>query len=133
MLIEGFTSEKMKLVVTFVCRIMRECKQSIIFKVQNPWVRANLEILKEISEQCGQPTPANPRTEVIMEIESLFKHFGLNIAEQQHQGFLMALQTQKYTSLSQQVELRHLTTKPRIVPLYQQGPQSAAPSQPAQD
>lgn len=83
MLIEGFASDKMRLVVTFVCRIMRECKQSFVFRVQNPWVRANLEILKEISEQCGQPTQSNPRNDVILEIESLFKHFGLNIAEQQ--------------------------------------------------
>jgi CCR4-NOT transcription complex subunit 1 len=101
MLIEGFASDKMRLVVTFVCRIMRECKQSMIFKVQNPWVKANLEILKEISEKCGQPTQSNPRTDVILEIESLFKHFGLNIADQQHQGFLNALQTQNYSSLSQ--------------------------------
>jgi len=101
MLIEGFASDKMRLVVTFVCRIMRECKQSFVFRVQNPWVRANLEILKEISEQCGQPTQSNPRNDVILEIESLFKHFGLNIAEQQHQGLLKALQTQNYASISQ--------------------------------
>jgi CCR4-NOT transcription complex subunit 1 len=48
LLVEGFTSEKMKYVVTFVCRILKECQKSTIFKNQNPWVKANLDILKEI-------------------------------------------------------------------------------------
>jgi CCR4-NOT transcription complex subunit 1 len=48
LLVEGFTSEKMKYVVTFVCRILKECLKSTIFKNQNPWVKANLDILKEI-------------------------------------------------------------------------------------
>jgi len=81
MLIEGFTSDKMRLVVAFACRIMQQCKQSIIFKVQNPWVKANLEILKEIYESCGQPTQNNPRYETILEIESLYKHFNVSIQD----------------------------------------------------
>jgi hypothetical protein len=32
LLVEGFTSEKMKYVVTFVCRILKECQKSTIFK-----------------------------------------------------------------------------------------------------
>lgn len=48
LLVEGFTSEKMKYVVTFVSRILKECQKSTIFKNQNPWVKANLDILKEI-------------------------------------------------------------------------------------
>lgn len=48
LLVEGFSTEKMKYVITFVCRILRECQRSLVFKHQNPWVKANLEILKEI-------------------------------------------------------------------------------------
>lgn len=48
LLVEGFTSEKMKYVVTFVCRILKECQKSTIFKNQNPWVKANLDILREV-------------------------------------------------------------------------------------
>jgi CCR4-NOT transcription complex subunit 1 len=48
MLVEGFTSEKLKLTVFFVCRILKECQKSTVFKHQNPWVKAILEILREI-------------------------------------------------------------------------------------
>ena len=48
LLVECFNSEKMKYVITFVCKILRECQRSMVFKHQNPWVKANLEILKEI-------------------------------------------------------------------------------------
>ena len=48
LLVEGFASDKLKLVVIFVCRIFKECSKSSIFKHSNPWIKANLEILREI-------------------------------------------------------------------------------------
>lgn len=48
LLVEGYESDKKKLVVTFVCRILKACQNSFVFKSQNPWVKANLEVLKEI-------------------------------------------------------------------------------------
>ncbi len=50
LLVEAYASEKMKYVVTFVCRIFKECQKSNIFKANNPWIKAVLEILKEINE-----------------------------------------------------------------------------------
>ena len=93
-LVESFTSNKMKLVVTFVCRILKECSKSIIFKYQNPWVKANLEIIKEIYESCGPNSNVNPNNDILMEIDSLFKTLGLNVQDVQHQGFLKALVSQ---------------------------------------
>jgi CCR4-NOT transcription complex subunit 1 len=52
LLIEAyFHSEKLKNVVIFVCRLFKESVKSSIFKASNPWLKANLEILKEIFDQ----------------------------------------------------------------------------------
>jgi CCR4-NOT transcription complex subunit 1 len=48
LLVDGFYSERLKYVVAFVCRIFKECQKSSIFKPANPWIKANLEILREI-------------------------------------------------------------------------------------
>jgi CCR4-NOT transcription complex subunit 1 len=50
LLIESYQFEKMKLVVTFVCRILKESEKSTIFKVHNPWINANLQILRELND-----------------------------------------------------------------------------------
>jgi CCR4-NOT transcription complex subunit 1 len=50
MLVEGFQSEKLRNVVVFVCRILREGSKSPVFKITNPWVSTLLSILKEIKD-----------------------------------------------------------------------------------
>lgn len=50
LLVESFQCNRIKYVITFVSRILKECSKSTIFKYQNPWVKANLEIMKEIYE-----------------------------------------------------------------------------------
>lgn len=53
LLVEAYGSEKLeklKYVVTFVCRIFKESSKSTIFRPNNPWIRAILEILREINE-----------------------------------------------------------------------------------
>lgn len=57
LLIEAFHSDKLKYVVIFVCRLFKESVKSSVFKPQNPWVKANLEILKEIYEQTIKASP----------------------------------------------------------------------------
>ena len=102
LLVEGFTSEKLKLVVTFVCRIFKECAKSSIFKQTNPWIKANLEILREIYDYAFANNINNSQTEILMEIDTLFKSFGINnINEITHCGFLKASQTQQYQTSSQ--------------------------------
>ena len=52
LLIEGFQTERLKYVVIFSCRILKEaviCK-SAIFKIANPWISSVLGLLKEIKE-----------------------------------------------------------------------------------
>jgi len=78
LLVEGFTSDKMKYVTTFVCRILRECSKSVVFKLQNPWVKANIEILREIYDWSYQNNQGNANSDIIMEIDGLFKTFNIN-------------------------------------------------------
>jgi CCR4-NOT transcription complex subunit 1 len=54
--VEAYTSDKMKYVVIFVCRILKETKQSNIFKANNPWIKAVLEIFREINEFAAHNT-----------------------------------------------------------------------------
>lgn len=80
----------------FVSRILKECCKSAIFKFQNPWVKANLEVLKEMYERASSSSQMNgPQAshfhEMTMEIDSLFKMFAINnLNEIQHTGFLNA-------------------------------------------
>jgi len=55
LLLQGFAHDNRKLVITFVCRILKEAHRSQIFKVSNPWVNGLLQILREIYEICQQP------------------------------------------------------------------------------
>lgn len=80
LLVEGFQSSRMKLIVTFACRILKECSKSTIFKFQNPWVKAILEVLKEIYDWAAMNHQIADPTEVIMEIDGLFKSFNINNA-----------------------------------------------------
>lgn len=50
LLVEAYFTEKIDLVVLFVCKIFKECAKSSVFKPVNPWIKANLEILREIYE-----------------------------------------------------------------------------------
>ena len=40
-------SDKLKYVVEFVCRILKECTKSQVFRVTNPWLSALLQLLRE--------------------------------------------------------------------------------------
>lgn len=59
LLVESFQCQRVKYVITFVCRILKECSKSTIFKYQNPWVKANLEIIKEIYDWFFMSNNAN--------------------------------------------------------------------------
>jgi CCR4-NOT transcription complex subunit 1 len=96
LLVEGFTSKKLKLVVTFVCRILKECSKSSIFKHHNPWIKANLEILREIYDYGLNQNLINQAGEIQMEIDTLFRSLGLSLTEINHSGFLKASQTQEF-------------------------------------
>ena len=54
---------------------MKEANKSVIFKVQNPWVNAILQVMREI---YGDTMVVAHKDEIKMEIESLFK--ALNVS-----------------------------------------------------
>jgi hypothetical protein len=116
LLIEAFTSDKMKYVVVFVSRILKECKSSTIFKHNNPWVKANLEILKEIYEYCQVNNANGSQNDILFEIDGLFKVLGFSVLDMHHQGFLKAAIHQQFTTQAQQVEVMHMNSKQKIIP-----------------
>ena len=85
MLMEGYIQNK-KYVIIFVCRILREAPKSSlqIFNRQNPWVLSLIEIVREIYD------PSKQGDEVQLEIQILFKEFGLGLNEFTTHGFLKA-------------------------------------------
>ena len=50
LLIEAYDSEKLKIVLVFVSRILKETKNSNIFKLHNPWLNNILSLIKDIKE-----------------------------------------------------------------------------------
>lgn len=117
LLVEAFFSDKdkLRLVVTFICRVMKECIKSAIFnRPQNPWIKANLEILREIHEQHSASND-----DIVKEIESLF--FSMNITKIQeikHQNFLKNIinRPQNFMYSNQQAEYSHLMNKQSLIP-----------------
>jgi CCR4-NOT transcription complex subunit 1 CAF1-binding domain len=119
LLVEGFTSEKMKYVVTFVCRILKESQKSVVFKNQNPWIKAILDILREIYEYAAQNNQNNQNLDIMHEIESLFRIFSVNTHHTDTQGFLKAAVYQSFQTQCQQIEVSHMMNKDKIIPAVQ--------------
>lgn len=71
---------------------MKECSKSTIFKVTNPWVHAILSILREIYDFSATKNINNSQSEILQEIEILFKALGINnLNEVLPNGFIKAL------------------------------------------
>lgn len=111
----------MKYVIFFVCRILKECSKSTIFKFQNPWVKANLEILRELYDWSSSNNTQNyQHHDVILEIDGLFKSFGgVIVTDVKHTGFLHASVTRSFANPTQQSEFMHMLNKPKIIPAVQ--------------
>ena len=95
MLIHGFQHENRKLVISFVCNIIKECTKSFIFKVQNPWLSGILQILREMIDCLQMPNMKilKDREEIESELVFLFKSFSIqNINEIIPSGILKASQ-----------------------------------------
>jgi CCR4-NOT transcription complex subunit 1 len=60
-------------VVPFVAKVLDTGKQGLVFKPPNPWVVANLRLLRELSLVQGMKLP------VVFEVEMLFKAFGVKL------------------------------------------------------
>jgi CCR4-NOT transcription complex subunit 1 len=76
LLLVGFKDNKnRKLIVTFVCRILKEAQNSQIFKkLTNPWMKGILQIICEIYQFSQNPqNTLMGNDEIKLEIELLFK------------------------------------------------------------
>ena len=47
-LYEGYDQDKLKPSIIFVCRILKECTRSVVFKPKNPFLLGLLVFLKEL-------------------------------------------------------------------------------------
>jgi len=104
--------------VTFVCRILKEACNSVVFKkLSNPWMKGLLEIMHEIFRLSQDPQHMLiGGDEIKLEIEMLFK--ALQVSELRQislSGALHAVQTQQFKSMAQKIELSFLFTKAQIL------------------
>ncbi|ORZ15115.1 CCR4-Not complex component, Not1-domain-containing protein [Absidia repens] len=75
LLLEGYDSNRLIVVIPFVCKVLEQCSSSKIFKPPNPWVMAVLKLLVELYEY------ADLKLNLKFEIEVLCKSLSLELKE----------------------------------------------------
>ncbi|CBZ51231.1 hypothetical protein NCLIV_042980 [Neospora caninum Liverpool] len=75
LLFTGYEQGHLVAVLPLVCKILEGIKTSKLFKPPNPWTVAVMSLLAEIHLQ------PNIRTNLVFEVEVLFKHLHLNVME----------------------------------------------------
>ncbi|ESS33895.1 CCR4-Not complex component, Not1 protein [Toxoplasma gondii VEG] len=75
LLFTGYEQGHLVAVLPLVCKILEGIKTSKLFKPPNPWTVAVMSLLAEIHLQ------PNIRTNLVFEVEVLFKHLHLNVLE----------------------------------------------------
>ena len=93
LIIEAYESDKLRLVLSFVCRIIKESKGSTVFKPSNPWLSSILGLLKEI---YAYPDSDRFQHDLYQEIESTFIHLNTNIRDFPTSGVLRAIQSNNF-------------------------------------
>jgi CCR4-NOT transcription complex subunit 1 len=48
LLLEGYDSDRLIVVIPFVCKVLEQCHASIVFKPPNPWLMAIMKLLAEL-------------------------------------------------------------------------------------
>ena len=75
LLIEGWETQRLIVVIPFVCSVLKQGANSIVFKPPNPWVMQIIGVLMELYD-IGDPDPPLPIQQKF-EIEQLLETFGL--------------------------------------------------------
>ncbi|CAO3593285.1 unnamed protein product [Absidia cylindrospora] len=75
LLLEGYDSNRLIVVIPFVCKVLEQCSNSKVFKPPNPWVMAVLKLLVELYEY------ADLKLNLKFEIEVLCKSLSLELKE----------------------------------------------------
>ncbi|EDO18742.1 hypothetical protein Kpol_1028p15 [Vanderwaltozyma polyspora DSM 70294] len=74
-ILDGYTSNRLEIVIPFVTKIMASTADSIIFKFPNPWTLKILQLLKEMHQRSELSLTLS------FEIEILFKALGLDLED----------------------------------------------------
>ncbi|KAI8335037.1 CCR4-Not complex component, Not1-domain-containing protein [Chlamydoabsidia padenii] len=75
LLLEGYDSNRLIVVIPFVCKVLEQCSNSNVFKPPNPWVMAILKLLVELYEF------ADLKLNLKFEIEVLCKSLSLELKD----------------------------------------------------
>ncbi|KAI8341463.1 CCR4-Not complex component, Not1-domain-containing protein [Chlamydoabsidia padenii] len=75
LLLEGYDSNRLIVVIPFVCKVLEQCSNSKVFKPPNPWVMAILKLLVELYEY------ADLKLNLKFEIEVLCKSLSLELKD----------------------------------------------------
>ncbi|ORZ05070.1 CCR4-Not complex component, Not1-domain-containing protein [Absidia repens] len=75
LLLEGYDSNRLIVVIPFVCKVLEQCGNSNVFKPPNPWVMAILKLLVELYEF------ADLKLNLKFEIEVLCKSLSLELKD----------------------------------------------------
>jgi CCR4-NOT transcription complex subunit 1 len=73
LLLEGYDTQRLIVVIPFVCKVLEHSAQSVIFRPPNPWLMAILKLLVELYEF------ADLKLNLKFEIEVLCKSLSLEL------------------------------------------------------
>lgn len=72
-MLEGYDSNRLIVVIPFVCKVLEQCSKSIVFKPPNPWLMAILKLLVELYHH------AELKLNLKFEIEVLCKSLSIEL------------------------------------------------------
>ncbi|KAI9341268.1 CCR4-Not complex component, Not1-domain-containing protein [Zopfochytrium polystomum] len=75
LLLEGYDSDRLIVVIPFVCKVLEQCQSSKVFKPPNPWLMAIMKLLSELYHF------ADLKMNLQLPIIILCKNIGLDIEE----------------------------------------------------
>ncbi|KAI8885796.1 Not1-domain-containing protein [Backusella circina FSU 941] len=75
LLLEGYDSNRLIVVIPFVCKILEQCSESKVFKPPNPWLMAILKLLVELYDS------ADLKLNLKFEIEVLCKGLSIELKD----------------------------------------------------
>ncbi|KAI9469065.1 MAG: hypothetical protein EXX96DRAFT_612727 [Benjaminiella poitrasii] len=83
LLLEGYHSNRLLVIIPFVCKVLEQGKKNTVFLPHNPWVKAILKLLVELYEH------ANLKLNLKFEIEVLCKSLSIELSSIEPTTILM--------------------------------------------
>lgn len=81
MLLEGYDSNRLIVVIPFVCKVLEQCSESKVFRPPNPWLMAILKLLVELYDS------ADLKLNLKFEIEVLCKGLSIELKGRLKNGY----------------------------------------------